>query len=355
MGIFFNNNFRVFNELQRTAKDGTVEDLSTNEEEDAVDENPPVDDEETVDTPAATDTTDDEDIGADMPTDDDEGTEEAPPAEDPPVDDEDIGADMPTGDDEDTTDYNIPDEDDASMPQDTGEDEDLGADMPTDDEGDDVATADAGDDIGGEPPAEDEDLGADMPTGDDEGGEEGPPADNAGGDAPAAGGDEDLGADMPMGDDSDDASGDGGDSTTSADNQAQSNQPSSDTTNSAGVKTKEEIEAMERELFSNLTPEQMTVKHIELKTQFIDLYTTIGNIIDRVNKIPKTDFNIRTLEFIGSKLTELRVMVDFNLTKVYNTRSYIENVVIYQQCLVTLNTIDQMLQEIIPEKEEETN
>ena len=94
----------------------------------------------------------------------------------------------------------------------------------------------------------------------------------------------------------------------------------------------------------------MAIKHKELKGQFIDMYESIGDIIERVNIIPKTDKNIRTLEFIGAKLGELREIINYNLTEGYETRGYVENVVIYQQCLVTLNTIDQLLKEITPEE-----
>ena len=101
----------------------------------------------------------------------------------------------------------------------------------------------------------------------------------------------------------------------------------------------------------------MAIKHIELKSQFIDLYETLGDVIERVNKIPKTDSNIKALEFVGTKLTELRTMIHYNLVEGYPTRGYTENMVIYQQCLATLNTINQLLEELAPktaDSEQET-
>jgi hypothetical protein len=215
-----------------------------------------------------------------------------------------------------------------------GEKEEIGT--PDEDENDDVAT----------PEEEPEDNATeDTPT-------EEP--------APDQGEDEDIGGDMPTDDDSDtgDAGGDAGTGDTGGDTdtgEGDSGSDDSDSTSSGdGTKTAEEIEAIEKELFSDLTDEQLALKHVELKSQFIALYEAAGEVVERINKIPKTDMNIKVLEFIGNKLTELRSLVHYNLTEGYETKSYVENVMIYQRCLVTMNTINQMLQAIIPPDNPET-
>jgi hypothetical protein len=48
---------------------------------------------------------------------------------------------------------------------------------------------------------------------------------------------------------------------------------------------------------------------------------------------------INILKFITEKLLELREMIDYNITTAYSTRTYIENNIIYQQCIATLNAI----------------
>lgn len=339
MGIFFNG-LRSLNELTRTGPNGQQENISQDDDEDEDVGAPPTDDEDTNDndqnnTPDDAGD-DDSDLGDDMPTDDDEegGDEggEEPPAEDEGEDDGDLGDDMPSDDDEggddntvgDDTDYNIPDDDNAD-----GEDEgDLGDDMPTDD--------DEGGDDSGEPPAEgddtgggdeDEDLGGDMPSDGDEEGGEGDAGEDAEGGTSGGG------------------SGDGG---STGDDDTSGTDDDSESDSTGGAKTAEEIDNIEKELFSDLSDQQMAIKHIELKSQFIDLYETLGDVIERVNKIPKTDSNIKALEFVGTKLTELRTMIHYNLTEGYPTRGYTENMVIYQQCLATLNTINQLLEELAP-------
>src|SRR5574344_1085612 len=108
----------------------------------------------------------------------------------------------------------------------------------------------------------------------------------------------------------------------------------------------ENLKKIEYELFSSLTPEQITIKNYELKQNFISLYATIGTTLVRINDISKSDDNIETLKFITDKLLELREMIDFNITTAYDTRTFIENNIIYQQCLSTLNAISDIIASI---------
>ena len=108
----------------------------------------------------------------------------------------------------------------------------------------------------------------------------------------------------------------------------------------------EDLKRIESELFSNLSDEQIAIKNSELKERFIDLYSTIGSTLVRINDISKSDDNIEILKFVTDKLLELREMIDFNITTAYQTRTYIENNIIYQQCLSTLNAIGEIIASI---------
>ena len=107
-----------------------------------------------------------------------------------------------------------------------------------------------------------------------------------------------------------------------------------------------DINKIEDELFSSLTPEQISIKNHELKDQFIELYSIIGSTLVRINDISKSNENINVLKFITEKLLELREMIDFNITTAYQTRTYIENNIIYQQCIATLNAIADIIDNI---------
>ena len=246
-----------------------------------------------------------------MDDDDNQPAEEPAPTEDAPAPDE--------GED-DTSD----DGDQNFMDDDGGVDDAPAEDAPTDDGSSDDGDQnfmddDSGDgdtsDTGEEPASDDESTEDD---GDqnfmDDGGEGGDSAEGGGDDsgseeAPEDSGDQQEGEEQPEGKDYD-------------------------------------INKIEDELFSSLTPEQIAIKNHELKDQFIELYSIIGSTLVRINDISKSNENINVLKFITEKLLELREMIDFNITTAYQTRTYIENNIIYQQCIATLNAIADIIDNI---------
>ena len=104
---------------------------------------------------------------------------------------------------------------------------------------------------------------------------------------------------------------------------------------------------MEKDLFADLTPQQLAIKNGELLQNYIDLYDTLDTIFDNVNKIPKTYTNTRVIEFISDQLIELRDMVNTIITTTYTTRTYIENYTKYKQCLLVLQQLNTMLKSLI--------
>lgn len=113
----------------------------------------------------------------------------------------------------------------------------------------------------------------------------------------------------------------------------------------------DEIKQMEEELFKSIPEDQMNIKIIELKKQYLEVYNTINAIMNRTNKIPKTSNNTKTLEFIVNKLIELKELVKFYMTNTFDTKSFIENNINYQQYLSTLNIINKLFQEIKDKKD----
>lgn len=149
----------------------------------------------------------------------------------------------------------------------------------------------------------------------------------------------------------DDSSGEGGDSAEGGGDDSGSEEAPEDSGDQQEGEEQPEgqdydINKIEDELFSSLTPEQIAIKNHELKDQFIELYSIIGSTLVRINDISKSNENINVLKFITEKLLELREMIDFNITTAYQTRTYIENNIIYQQCIATLNAIADIIDNI---------
>lgn len=109
---------------------------------------------------------------------------------------------------------------------------------------------------------------------------------------------------------------------------------------------------LEKELFSDLTEDELNVLNKKLKEQFIAIFDVSDNLITMVNEIPKRENLIKVIEFISNKLSELREMVTDYLTDIYHTKSYMENSIAYNQFLAVLSGINKILDEIKVEEDE---
>lgn len=255
------------------------------------------------------------------------GAEDA--ADDDSNDDTDTGDDEGGGDDEDYT----AGAEEAGDDDSGDEDEDTGDEGGSDDDGEDYTAGaeDAADDDSG-------DEGGDDDTS-DEGGDEG---DDYTAGAEDAGSDGDLGGDDEGGEGGDEGEGEGDDEGEGDEEEGEDS-------------TFEDLQKIESELFSNLSPEQVEIKNKELKQRFIDVYGTIASVLIRINDIPKTDLNIDVLHFVTDKLMELRDLVDYNITKAFATKTYIENSINYQLCLSTLSSISDIIDSVAGAEDDEAH
>ena len=115
----------------------------------------------------------------------------------------------------------------------------------------------------------------------------------------------------------------------------------------------EDFSSDEQEVFSDLKPEQMAVKHKELKNQFKNFNDTIFNAIDKINNISHASYDDSLLGFIIRKLLELKDMSRDYLLDVYDTKSYIENQIQLQKMVTTFNYITNLLSNIRQNREAE--
>lgn len=113
------------------------------------------------------------------------------------------------------------------------------------------------------------------------------------------------------------------------------------------------IKQQEEEIYNdaNMTPEQLDIKHKELKSQFLAMYDLTSSIIDRIGDASINEENIAAVEFISENLSRLRTMLTDYIDSVYAGKSYIENAVTFNRFLATLNGINKMLEQM--EKKED--
>lgn len=221
---------------------------------------------------------------------------------------------------------------------DNGGDDDVDYTDGADDAGDDEANDDQGDDQEGQ-----EDQGdSDDDTVDYTAGSDDATSDESDDDGDAGVSDDEGSEDGDV-DYTDGADGGGDDESDDTGTSDEEGEEGDEEGESQEDNTYEDLRKIEAELFSNLSPEQVDIKNKELKQRFIDVYGTIASVILRINDIPKTDNNVEILHFVTDKLMELKDLVDFNITKAFDTKTYIENSINYQICLTTLNNISDII------------
>lgn len=213
------------------------------------------------------------------------------------------------------------------------------ADDPTANEaGDTDYTADTEDNTGGDTPPT-EDNTDDAPPADDGEGDDTGGGDEGGEDTDYTQMDDGGGGDDDMeGDGGGDA---GGDDTGGGD----------DNTNTDGP-TADDARGMEKDLFKDLTPDQLDMKHRELKNNFVELYDSTSNIIDRINDIPNDEDHMKSIAFVSSQLLNVRKMMGDYMSNIYSTKSYIENYMNYERFLAALDGINNILEEIAKDEDQ---
>lgn len=126
-----------------------------------------------------------------------------------------------------------------------------------------------------------------------------------------------------------------------------SNEDNSDQSSTTSEESKvDDIKKQEEEIYNSLTPEQLDIKHKELKTRFLDMYDMITTAIDRIGDVVVSEEDIEILEYVSTNLFNLKDMISDYINSVYQTKSYIENSINYNRFIAVLNGICRVLEEM---------
>lgn len=110
--------------------------------------------------------------------------------------------------------------------------------------------------------------------------------------------------------------------------------------------SEDDIKALEDEIYSNYSDEQRQIMTKELKTSMNKLVTLSGDLVDRINDIPKVTSHIRIIEFVSNKLSDFRDMLTDYLYYTYDTESYIKNKIAYERFIKIMSQIDELISKI---------
>lgn len=277
-------------------------------------------------------------------------------------DNTDTGENTPDTGEDPTVNNDEPDEfEQASAAGDTGEEN------PEPDNTDEPATQDDGGDTGTEDTPEDPTATDDEPDefdlangedNPDDGGGEGDNPDNGGdngegdnaggegGDDPTANNDEpdEFEQASAAGDGGGDA---GGDNPDGGDGEGDNPDYGGDTGDEGGTDgINSEMDNLEKQLFGNLTDEQLKVKSLELKSNYKRLYTVCDDIITKVGEIPKTAESAEIIKRIINIASDLKEYIESYMLYNFGNNSLPENMIMFKKYLVILNGIKKCLAEL---------
>ena len=157
------------------------------------------------------------------------------------------------------------------------------------------------------------------------------PAENTDNNADAGGADEDF--DIDANDDLGDDTGDGNEDT-GGDNSATDNADGSE----AGVDTA--AKKRDREIFESLSPEEQKLKLVKLKELYMKLYARCEQIIEKYDSLGvKYEDLVIPIKNSVNALYSLKDTISSYLLYLFDSKSYIENDIMFNRFLVAMNQI----------------
>lgn len=115
----------------------------------------------------------------------------------------------------------------------------------------------------------------------------------------------------------------------------------------------ESLDSYEKDVFRDLSPEQMIIKNKELKAQFKSLNNIIFDSLEKLNNISHTSYDNTILYFVVRKLVELKDISRDYTVDAFNTKSYIENQIQLQKMVATFNRIVNLLSNVRDNRQRE--
>lgn len=139
-------------------------------------------------------------------------------------------------------------------------------------------------------------------------------------------------------DGSDDQNTDGDDTSTDDD----MGSDTGDDSNDPNAKLKD----LEKSIFDQLSDEQKTLKIKELKSLYNNVYDKCGEIINSISDADRSPEQAKIYDYVMNSLTDLQKYIKDYLFQIYDSKTYIENMVQLQKYLTVLDTVSNIFEEV---------
>ena len=106
------------------------------------------------------------------------------------------------------------------------------------------------------------------------------------------------------------------------------------------------LKAKDGKLFEDLEPAEQEAKLKELKEQYLNLYQVCDGVIDKINSLSRDyeDINEQLKKVINVLFTTKKMIADY-LLHIFDSKSYIENDIQYNNYLAILNSVKNIIKE----------
>lgn len=105
------------------------------------------------------------------------------------------------------------------------------------------------------------------------------------------------------------------------------------------------------EIFDSLTPEEQQIKIKELKRLYQELYTSTDDLCKRMENINMEEDTLFIMSKVNTELHTIRDDITAYFTNVFDTKSYIENDIMFSKFLYHLNSIRDIIDELVSSKQ----
>lgn len=119
----------------------------------------------------------------------------------------------------------------------------------------------------------------------------------------------------------------------------------------SGDEPSEEVKKGNTDLFASLTAEEQRIKIMELKKLYNDMYSSIDDLIDKLNEVAMKDIDPRIIVRITSQMEELRRIIQDYIINSFQIKTYYENDVNYSIFLSMFTTLRGVFDDIAKENE----
>ena len=130
--------------------------------------------------------------------------------------------------------------------------------------------------------------------------------------------------------------------------------PTDDTSGEEGEdsETNTKLKELEEVIFDDLSEDEKKMKITELKALYITVYKKCGTISEMLSGIKKDEETIQIIEYISNTLIDLKEYVNDYINKVFDSKTYIENLSQLQKYIAIFNAIHKVFEQIKAENEE---